>query len=155
MVTQYATEQDRSATPGRGLVDPRAPRFGQAITASGLLAGVLLDLPVLIFAIAFVLVSAVVSQWRLDLYGLVFKSVVKPVLAPRNPESATPHRFAKVVGATGSTLASALIVAGFPMVGYAVAVLIVIPAALGATTGFCLGCHMYRQVTLFQRLSIV
>lgn len=155
MVTQFVTGQDRSTTQDRAMVDPRAPRFGQAITASGLLAGVLLDMPVFIFGIAVVLVAAVASQWRVDVYGLLFKRFVKPVLEPRRPESATPHRFAKVVGAVGSSLASAAILAGFPLVGYGVAILIVIPAALGATTGFCLGCHMYQQVNLFQRLSIV
>lgn len=137
------------------MVDPRAPRFGQAITATGLLLGVVLDLPLLIYGVAAVLVTAVATQWRIDLYGMLFTRLVEPVLESSHPESATPHRFAKVVGAVGSGLATIVIVAGFPFVGYGVALLIVVPAALGATTGFCLGCHMYRQVTLFQRLSIV
>lgn len=125
------------------------------MTAAGLLLGVVFDVPALVFAVSLVLVTAVLSQWRLDAWGILFRTVVKPVLGPAKPESATPHRFAKVIGAVGTTIASVLLVAGFPVAGYAVALLIVIPAGLGATTGFCLGCHMYRQVSLFQRLSIV
>jgi len=28
-------------------------------------------------------------------------------------------------------------------------------AALGATTGFCLGCRMYQEVAFFQRVGVV
>ncbi len=155
MVTEYAAGDGAGVSSSRPMVDPRAPRFGQALTASGLLLGIVLDVPALIYAVALVLVTAVLSQWQVDAWGILFKTLVKPVLGHAPPESATPHRFAKVVGAVGTTLASVLLVAGFPIAGYGVAVLIVIPAGLGATTGFCLGCHMYRQVSLFRRLSIV
>lgn len=155
MVTGYDGADESLSTPETAMVDPRAPRFGQALTATGLLGGVLFDLPLAVFAIATILVVAVASQWRLDLYGFLFKTVVRPFLDQRSPESATPHRFAKVVGAVGTSIASGLLLAGFTLAGYLVAVPIIVAAGLGATTGFCLGCHMYRQVSLFRRLSIV
>lgn len=155
MASVNARENERSSRTNHPVVDPRAPRFGQSLTASGLLVGIVFDIPLLVFAVATVLVLAVASQWRIQLYGLLFRTVVKPRLSPAEPESATPHRFATLVGAVGTTLASAAILAGFPLVGYVVAVPIVIAAGLGATTGFCLGCHMYQQVATFQRLSVL
>ncbi len=137
------------------LVDPRAPRFGQAITASGLLVGVLLDIPVLIFAVAAVLFLSAASGWRIDLYGIVFKNLVKPRLGPAEPESAVPHRFAKLIGVVGTVLASAFLVVGISLAGYAIAIVVAIAAGLAASTGYCIGCRMYSQVSLFRRLSLV
>lgn len=155
MVTKTGVADDLGTGGEREMVDPRAPRFGQGITAAGLLAGVALDLPILVYAVAAVLVTSVATRWRVDLYGIVFKNLVVSRLSPRQPESAVPHRFAKLIGAVGTALASLLLLSGVPLVGYGVAVLIAIAAGLAATTGFCIGCRMYRQVSLFQRLSIV
>lgn len=156
MATATSTARSAQADGEYTLVDPRAPRFGQAVTASGLLLGVLLQAPAFVFAIALVLNAAVWSRWRLHPYSLLWKHVVGPALdAPDEPEPAAPHRFATLIGAIGTGVASLAFLAGFPLVGYALAVGILLPAALGATTGFCLGCHMYRSVSLFRRLSIV
>jgi hypothetical protein len=155
MVTRNASADEVARATERALVDPRAPRFGQAVTATGLLLGVLLGRPALVFAIAAVLVLAVASRWQVDLYGIVFKNGVKPLLSPAEPEAAVPHRFAKLIGAVGTTLASGLILLGVPTAGYVVAVAIALVAGLAAVTGYCIGCRMYRQVTLFQRLSLV
>lgn len=144
-------DQGRSAD----MVDPRAPRFGQAITASGLFAGVILDVPALIYAVALVLFVSAASRWQLDLYGVVFKRLVKPRLAPADPESAVPHRFAKLIGVVGTAIATGFLVFGFAFAGYTVAVIVALAAGLAATTGYCIGCRMYRQVSLFQRLSLV
>lgn len=136
-------------------VDPRAPRFGQAITASGLVLGIVFDLPVLIYAVAVVLLAAVLTRWQYDPYGIVWKHVVRPRLESREPEAAAPHRFAKLMGAVGTTLASALIIAGVPLAGYVIAGAVAVAAGLAATTGFCLGCRMYQSVSLFRRLDVV
>jgi hypothetical protein len=138
------------------LVDPRAPRFGQTLTALGLGAGVALGLPALVYAVTVVLVASVVSGWRLDLYAALWRHVVVPVVGrPAETERAAPHRFARVLGAVGTALASVLFVAGFTLAGSAVAVAVAALAALAAVTGLCLGCRLYRQVQLFQRLGIV
>lgn len=151
-----AESSERSVTSAPERVDPRAPRFSQAITATGLLAGALLGEPLLVFAIAAVLVTAVASEWRLDLYGLAWKRGARRIVdPPAEFESAVPHRFAKLLGAVGTTLASLALLAGFYAVGYALAVAVGLLAALGATTGLCLGCKLYRQVSYFQRLGVL
>lgn len=137
-------------------MDPRAPRFGQAITTLGLAAGIVLQVPAFVFAIAVILNTAVWSRWTFHPYILLWRHVVSRVIdAPDEPEPAAPHRFATVIGAVGTGLASLAILAGTPLVGYVIAGAVAAAAGLGASTGFCLGCHMYRSVSLFRRLSIV
>ena len=137
------------------VVDPRSPRFGQTITATALLAGVALEVPALVFGVAAILGLAVGSGWRIDAYAVLWRTVVAPRIAPVEPEPAAPHRFARLIGAAGTAFSSALLVAGFPGVGYAVAAAIALAAGLAATTGLCLGCRMYRSVSLFRRLDVI
>lgn len=155
MVTQTGSAPTEDPARVGDMVDPRAPRFGQAITATGLLAGVLLDIPALIYAVAAVLLLSAASGWRIDLYGIVFKALVKPRLPPAEPESAVPHRFAKLIGVVGTAFATGFLVFGVPLAGYAIAVVVAVAAGLAATTGYCIGCRLYSQVSLFRRLSLV
>lgn len=137
-------------------VDPRAPRFGQALTASGLLAAAALDAPSLLYAVATVLAAAVLSKWRLDAYAAVWRHVLLPVVGPSSHrEPASPHRFAKLMGAAGTVLASGLMLGGYPFAGYAVALGVAGAAGLAAVTGVCVGCRLYRQVAFFRRLNVV
>lgn len=137
------------------MVDPRAPRFGQAITTAVLALGLVLQVPALVYAIATVLVLSVVSRWRIDLYAVLWRRVVSRLVEPTTPEPAAPHRFAKLMGATGTAMASVLLLAGLPIIGYVVAGLVALAAGLAATTGICLGCRMYRSVSFFRRLDVV
>lgn len=138
------------------VVDPRAPRFGQAITASGLLLGLVLQAPVFVFAIAIVLNTAVWSRWRFHPYSVVWRRAIAPrVESGGEREPAAPHRFATLVGAVGTLLASLAFVVGAPSLAYVLSGAIAAAAGLGATTGFCLGCRMYRSVSLFRRLNLV
>jgi hypothetical protein len=138
------------------LVDPRAPRFGQAVTASGLLLGLVLQAPVFVFAIALVLNTAVWSRWRFHPYSVVWRRIIAPrVESGGEREPAAPHRFATLVGAVGTLLASSALLVGVPGVAYVLSGFIAGAAGLGAATGFCLGCRMYRSVSLFRRLTLV
>lgn len=144
-------------------VDPRAPRFGQAITALGLGAGIALQRPALVFAITAILVVSAVSGWRLDPYSLVWRTVaVRVVDDPTERDAAAPHRFAKLLGAAFTTVASVLLVVGalagvgwLSLAGYAVASLVALLAAVAAVFDVCIGCRMYRQVSFFRRLGWV
>jgi hypothetical protein len=153
------TETTGSAAPAR--VDPRAPRFGQAVTATLTLSGVVLGVPALVYAVAAVLGTAVASGWRLDLYAVLWRRVAIPIVGPTSErESAMPHRFARLLGAIGTGLASLLlllgvVVPGATAAGFATAGVVGALAALGALTGFCLGCRLYGQVAFFRRLGIL
>lgn len=155
------TETTGSAAPAPARVDPRAPRFGQAVTATLTLAGVVLGAPALVYAVAVVLGTAVASGWRLDLYAVLWRRVAIPIVGPTSErESATPHRFARLLGAIGTGLASLLlllggVVPGATVAGSVIAGVVGVLAALGALTGFCLGCRLYGQVAYFRRLGIL
>jgi hypothetical protein len=138
------------------LVDPRAPRFGQSLTALGLVAAIALQTPALVYAVAVVLVAAVLSGWRVDLYAALWKHGAMAVLdPPAEREPAAPHRFARLLGAVFTATGSIALLAGLPVVGYALAGVVAALAGLAATTGFCLGCRMYRQVQFVQRLGVL
>ena len=135
----------------------------RAITALGLAAGVVLGSPAFVYGIAVILVVSAVSRWRLDLYGFLWRNVLIPIVGrPDEREPASPHRFAKLMGATFSALASVLLlVAGatglgvLALVGYAVAAMVAILAGVASAFDYCIGCKMYRQVSFFRRLGWV
>lgn len=150
-----ATVSGTEAASDHSLVDPRAPRFGQSITATLLAVGIALGAPVAVYLVAAILVTAGATGWRLDAYGALWRSLRPVVGRPAEREPASPHRFAKLLGAVGSALASALLLAGLTTAGFAVAALVAVAAGLAAVTGICIGCRLYRQVGVAQRLGVV
>lgn len=138
------------------MVDPRAPRFGQGVTTALATGGVVFQEPELIYALTTLLVVAVASRWRIDPYRFLWMRVRRFVDPVTTTESALPHRFARVVGAIFTTIASFCLIAGtltgigpLALAGYGLATVVGFLAALGAFANFCLGCRMYRQVSLF------
>lgn len=152
-----------TGTPDVTMIDPRAARFGQVITMSVLLLGISLQEPLLILAIAAILNAAVLSGWRLTVYGFLWQRGMVPLVgAPEEPEPAAPHRFAKVMGAGLSGTATVLLfgapafsLPSLAVVGYAVAFVHAGAAAVGGIGDYCIGCRMYRQVAFFRRLGVV
>lgn len=137
-------------------VDPRAPRFGQSITASLLIIGIALQEPAFILAVAILLDTAVLSGWRIHVYGILWRRVVSRFVDPPiRREDPAPHRFATLIGAAGTSAAVVLAVVGYPLAPYGIAAAIAVAAGLGAVTGFCLGCQMYRSVSTLRRLDVV
>lgn len=157
---QGSTNRDRS---GVTLIDPRAARFGQTITMTILLLGVGLQEPLLIVAVAVILGTSVLSGWRVDLYRVIWQRAMIPVVGPpEDPEPAAPHRFAKLMGASMSSVA-AIFLLGAPVIGllelalfgYGVALLHAAAAAIGGIGNYCIGCRMYKQVAFFRRSGVV
>lgn len=150
------TSRATGRSPSVAMVDPRAPRFGQTLTALGLAGGVVLGEPILIAFVAVVLSTAVVSGWRIDAWGFLWRRLAIPVVGlPAEREPAAPHRFAKLLGAVGTTLAVGAFLTGVPLVGYSIAVAVSAAAGLAAVTDICLGCRLYRQVAVVRRLGLV
>lgn len=154
MVTM-STATTADAPEDVSLVDPRAPRFGQAITATVLLVGVAFQLPGAVYAVATILLVATFSGWRLDLYASLWRRLSPVVGEPDEREPAAPHRFAKLLGVTGSVLASGSLLAGIDIVGYVIAAAVATAAGVAAVTGFCLGCRFYHRVEAARRLGLV
>jgi hypothetical protein len=128
------------------LVDPRQPRVGQAITATVLAVGFLLDWPVVIPVIAGILAGASLVGGRANPYVHIFRAV-KRILAwgpPAELEEAAPPRFANILGFLFTGAASVLYYGpGATEVAWGLALLVSALALLAATTGLCVGCEMY------------
>lgn len=167
-IASGATQQ--TGSPQQALVDPRAPRFGQTLTTFGLAVGLVLQEPVLIAAVAVVLNAALLSGWRVDLYAFLWRNVMIPIVGrPEEREPASPHRFARLMGAGFTALATALLALDIALApapvalglslpalaGYGLALMVTALAALAASTGICVGCRMYRQVAFFRRIGVV
>lgn len=156
VMATVTAEQSGSEASSTTLVDPRAPRFGQTLTTLGLLAGIALQTPLFVYGVAAVLAAAVLSGWRVDAWGALWRLGARRVLdPPAEREPAAPHRFAKLMGAGFTTAASLFLLAGVPLAGYALAGTVAALAGLAALTDVCLGCRMYRQVSFFRRLGVV
>lgn len=157
MATETTGAADTSAsTSGVDLVDPRAPRFGQSITTLGMVAFVATGNPVPLFAVAAILVVSVLSNWRLDLYGVLWKNVMVPLVGkPEQREPASPHRFAKLMGAGFTATASLLWLAEFTLLATLIAAMVGVLAFVAAALDVCVGCRMYSQVKLFRDLGVV
>ncbi len=91
------------------------------------------------------LLSPALSFWR-QLYVRVLRplGLAKPHVVPDYPE---PHRFAQGVGGALALTATVVLLIGQPVVGWGLAWLHILLAALNLFVGFCLGCFVYYQMS--------
>ena len=125
-------------------IDPRGPRFNQAVLTVALLLGYLLELRWVapLFAIVLFLGAAFGPQYGpfLRLYAQVIRPRLSP---PTELEDPRPPRFAAAVGVLflgGATLA---FLAGAVGVGEVLMLIVAALAGLAAATGICVGCEIY------------
>jgi hypothetical protein len=132
------------------MVDPRQPRFGQAVTGSVLLVGYLLDWPLVIPILAAVLASASLLGARANPYAYLFRAFKR--LARLGPppelEEAGPPRFANTLGFLFLTTATiAYFAFRSPLLdgwlAWGLTLLVSALALLAAATGLCVGCEFY------------
>lgn len=148
-----------SRTPRTG-IDPRGPRFGAGITAVLLLVDIYLGLTGLgIAALSLLAAIALLFAWgafagvERHPYGLLFKRLVRPRLAPpAELEDPAPPTFAQGVGLVITGIGVILGLFGLPVVVVVAAVLAFIAAFLNSVFGYCLGCQIYL---LLVRLGVI
>ncbi len=128
-------------------IDPRGPRFNQALLAVGLLAGFVVQVKAVVPFFAVVLFLGAALGPRYGPFLRLYSEVIRPRLAPpRELEDPRPPRFAAAVGVVFLLAATAAFAAGASALGWALALLVAALAALAATTGVCLGCEIYLLV---------
>lgn len=139
-----------SPTPQTG-IDPRGQRFNAAITATLLLIVVVLALSgaataalIALSAIAALFAWGTFAGIRRHPYGIVFRALVRPRLAPQSEwEDPRPPTLAQGVGLVVTGIGVILGLLGLPVaVGIAAAAAFV-AAFLNAAFGYCLGCQIY------------
>lgn len=141
-----STAAGKSDKPRR--VDHSALRINQAFIITLLIiAYVLNNVWLVAFVAAVMLAGTFIPQLQLfkHVYQYILKParIVKPDVIVDNPE---PHRFAQGFGGVVLASALSLMIAGIPLIGWALSGLVVLLAALNLFLGFCAGCFVYYQL---------
>lgn len=136
----------RRADPYRDLlvIDARAPRFNQAVVATGSLLAVVTGFWPLLALLGAQLAVSVVFGRRYCLPCVFYFEVIQPRLGEGELEDSRAPRFANVLGAVfllSGALAWAL---GYPTVGRVLGGMVAVLATLAVSTGLCVGCEVYK-----------
>jgi hypothetical protein len=141
------------------MVDPRQPRFGQALTGTVLAVAFVLDWAPTLPILAAVLGAGALIGPRANLSAYLWRGLggAGRVSPPVELEEAAPPRFANGVGFVFLAAAAAAFY-GFeaPAVAWTLALVVSALALLAAVTGLCVGCELYvlgRRVATGGRVS--
>ena len=126
------------------VIDARAPRFNQATIGSLAVLAYVIDWWPLLAILAVQLFVGLTLGRRYCLPCLVYFELIQPRFGEGPIEDARPPRFANMVGLVVLGAASAAHVVGLQVLGWSLGLLVAGLALLAATTGFCVGCEMYR-----------
>lgn len=136
----------RSADPYRDLdvIDARAPRFNQAVIGTGSLLAVVTGWWPILAVLAVQLGVGLRFGRRYCLPCVAYFEIVQPRIGEGEIEDSRPPRFANLIGFVVLAAASVSYLAGVTVLGVALGGLVAVLALLASTTGFCLGCEIYK-----------
>ena len=130
------------ATPAP--IDPRGPRFNQAVLATALLGGFLVDWRPVVPLFALVLLAGAALGPRYGPFLALYAKVIRPRLSPPSElEDPRPPRFAATLGAVVLVVSTVAFLVEAEVVGWILALLVALLAGLAASTGICVGCEIY------------
>ncbi len=125
-------------------IDPRGPRFNQAVVAVSLLVAFLFDARVVVPVVALVLLAGAAFGPRYGPFLRLYADVIRPRLGPPTElEDPRPPRFAAAVGVVFLVAATVAHAAGASAVGWTLALIVAGLAGRAATTGLCVGCEIW------------
>lgn len=125
------------------IVDHSALRVNQACIIALLALAFVFNQPWLVALVAAVMWVGTFAP-RAGLFKLLYKHVLRPLRLVR--PAPKPHLFAQGVGALFLTVSSVALFAGASLLGWLLAAIVVVLAAVNLFLGFCLGCFMYYQL---------
>lgn len=136
----------RTADPYRDLdvIDARGPRFNQATVGLVSLVAVLTGWWPLFGLLALQLGIGLRFGRQFCLPCVAYFELVQPRLGEGPIEDSRPPKFANQIGFVVLSSATLAHAAGFVAIGTGLGALVAGLALLAATTGFCVGCEMYR-----------
>ncbi len=146
MSTQAIPGFVRRADPYKDLlvIDARAPRFNQAVVASGALLAVLTGFWPIFAVLGAQLAVSVRFGRKYCLPCLFYFEVVQPRFGEGELEDSRAPRFANIIGAVFLLSAALFSAAGFPAVGGVLGGIVAALAGLAVSTGLCVGCEVYK-----------
>lgn len=130
------------------LVDHSALRVNQTSIIVLLALAFLLNQPWLVAFVAAVMWIGTFVP-KAGLFKLLYQHVLKPLHIVRpapKVDDPRPHLFAQGVGALVLTFSAVALGAGLPLLGWALAGVVMALAAINLFLGFCMGCFMYYQL---------
>jgi hypothetical protein len=138
------------STPSRAeqRFDRTAVKVNQAAIILLLAMAFVTTLPWLVAVVA-VIMALGTAQPQLALFQRLYHAVLKPagLLKPDvHVEDAAPHRFAQGMGASVLVVAAVALLAGAELLGWSLALLVAVLAAVNLFFGFCAGCFVYAQL---------
>lgn len=141
-----ARASGRIADPYRDLdvIDAWAPRANQATIGTLALLAFAVDWWPLLAILAAQLLIGLRFGRRYCLPCLAYFEVIQPRLGEGPIEDSRPPRFANQVGLVVLTAASIAHLVGLEVLGWVLGLMVAALALLAATTGFCVGCELYK-----------
>ena len=129
-------------------IDPRGPRFNQAVLAVALLGGYLVDWRPVVPLFALVLLAGAALGPRYGPFLALYAKAIRPRLGPPSElEDPRPPRFSAALGVVFLAAGTLAFAAGSPGLGWGLALVVAALAALAAVTGICVGCEVYLLLT--------
>ena len=142
----FTLHEMTSAPPPRP-IDPRGPRFNQAVVTLLLLGGFVFDAPLVVPVVGLVLLAGAALGPRWGPFLRLYSEVIRPRLGPpAELEDPRPPRFAAAVGVAFLSASTIAFIAGNSGVAWALALVVAVLAGLAAATGICVGCQMWLFV---------
>ena len=125
-------------------IDPRGPRFNQAVLAIVLLVAFVGDLRFLVPVMAVVLFLGAAFGSQYGPFLRLYSTLIKPRLSPpKHLEDPRPPRFAAAVGTVFLTGASIAFGVDNQVLAWALTLVVALLAGLAASSGLCIGCELY------------
>lgn len=125
-------------------IDPRGPRFNQAVLTGGLLVAFLFNIEALVPLFGVALFLGAAFGPRYGPFLRLYAEVIRPRLGPPpHLEDPRPPRFAAVVGTVFLAAATLAFLGGASGLGWAFSLVVAALAGLAATTGICVGCEIW------------
>ncbi|MGH2984624.1 MAG: DUF4395 family protein [Solirubrobacterales bacterium] len=145
----------RSADPWRDtdVVDEHAARVAQGTTGIVALLGVVFGWPLAWALMSAQLLIGVTLGRRFCLPCLAYYVVIQPRFGEGPLEDSRPPRLANMIGTAFLGLAAGLWYLGAEPAGTALAALVAFLALISASTGFCVGCEVYRLTARLRGIS--
>jgi hypothetical protein len=145
----------RTADPWRDtdVIDERAPRFNQAVTGIVALLGAVFGWPLAWAAMSAQLLIGLTLGRRFCLPCVAYFELVQPRFGEGRLEDSRPPRLANAIGTVFLGSAALAWWLGAPAVGTVLGSLVAGLALLAASTGFCVGCEIYRLTARLSGIS--
>ncbi len=125
-------------------IDPRGPRFNQAMIALALVVGFVVDWEPIVPAVATVLALGAALGPRFGLFLAIYAYFIRPRLEPPSElEDPRPPRFAAAMGTLVLAASTVAFLAQAELVGWVLAMTVAFLAGFSTTTGICVGCEIY------------